>query len=355
VEHCKDASGGDHITRAGRYRTDSGERKKYLVTGGCGFIGSHLVDALHGNGHYVRILDDLSTGTLDHKPSCVEFMRGDVSDAATVSAAMQDMDGCFHLAAIASVERSNSDWLSTHRINVTGAVAVFEAARSAWPKPVPVIYASSAAVYGDSANIPLSEDVAPRPLSPYAADKLGCELHGFIAANIHGVPNCGLRFFNVYGPRQDPSSPYSGVISIFCDRMGSDREITIHGDGQQTRDFIFVRDVVRALLAAMDKCPRDGGVFNICTGRATSVLDLVRILATILRVKPQLRFAPPRTGDIRHSVGDPGKARRMFGFLATSDLASGLRAILSRPHLIKSVRQSPLGPGMTKARQSVSP
>ena len=187
----------------------------YLVTGGCGFIGSHLVDDLVAAGHGVRILDDLSIGTLAHKPPGVEFIRGDVAEPTVVADALRDMDGCFHLAAVASVERSNMDWLGTHRTNLTGAVTVFNAARRT---ALPVVFASSAAVYGDNADFPLSEETRPRPLSAYGADKLGCELHGVVAGRIHRVPTCGLRFFNVYGPRQDPRSPYSGVISIFSDR-----------------------------------------------------------------------------------------------------------------------------------------
>jgi len=196
----------------------------YLVTGGCGFIGSHLVDELIRRGHLVRILDDLSTGQLSNVPIGTEVIRGDVADPETVAKVMQGTDGCFHLAAIASVERGNLDWLGTHRTNLTGAIAVFDAAgRTSRSGPVPVVYASSAAVYGDNPATPLGEEAATRPLSAYGADKLGCELHAFVAGKVHGVPTCGLRFFNVYGPRQDPRSPYSGVISIFCERLRAGR------------------------------------------------------------------------------------------------------------------------------------
>jgi UDP-glucose 4-epimerase len=214
---------------------------RYLVTGGCGFIGSHLVDALCGRGHTVRILDDLSTENFAYKPPNVEFVRGDVAEPRIVLQAMRGVEGCFHLAAVASVERGNSDWLGTHRTNLTGTVAVFDAARRGNPKErIPVVFASSAAVYGGNPDIPLSEDATPRPLSAYGADKLGCELHGSVASHVHRVPTCGLRFFNVYGPRQDPTSPYSGVISIFCNRLKARRGITVYGDGHQTRDFIYV-------------------------------------------------------------------------------------------------------------------
>ncbi len=181
-----------------------------------------------------------------------------------------------HLAAIASVERGNQDWLGCHRVNLTGSITVLDQARRAGKsparagRPVPVVYASSAAVYGDNPAIPLAEDAAPRPLSAYGADKLGSELHARVGAQVHGVPAIGLRFFNVYGPRQDPRSPYSGVISIFCDRLRAGREVTIFGDGSQTRDFVYVGDVVAALAAAMARlaaAPQaSSDVINVCTG-----------------------------------------------------------------------------------------
>ena len=177
----------------------------YLVTGGCGFIGSHLVDALIAARHRVRILDDLSSGKRGNVPAAAEVTIGDVADPAAVRDAMSGIDGCFHLAAIASVARSNVDWLGTHRVNLAGAITVLDAARA---RRTPVVYASSAAVYGDNPNVPLTEDAVTRPLTAYGADKLGCELHGRVAWHVHRVPNTGVRLFNVYGPRQDPNSPY---------------------------------------------------------------------------------------------------------------------------------------------------
>jgi UDP-glucose 4-epimerase len=257
---------------------------KYLVTGGCGFIGSHLVDALSADGHLVRILDNLSTGTLTYKPPGVEFIHGDIIEPEIVADAMEGMDGCFHLAAVASVERGNLDWVGSHRTNIT-TVTIFDTARKA-DTPIPVVYASSAAVYGENLDT-LSEDTTPRPVSAYGADKLGCELHGFVASRVHGVPNCGLRFFNVYGPRQDPRSPYSGVITIFSNRLREGREITINGDGHHSRDFIYVVDVVNALRAAMKYSSANGNisdVFNICTGVETNIIDLAAKIAVSLRV-----------------------------------------------------------------------
>jgi UDP-glucose 4-epimerase len=261
------------MTRWPCIHDNGGMMPLYLVTGGAGFIGSHLVDALLARGDRVRVLDDLSTGKRENLDPRAALMVGDVADAALVASAMDDVDGCFHLAAVASVERGNRDWLGTHRTNLTGAITIFDAARRAKSTgPIPVVYASSAAVYGDTPDLPLAETAATRPLSAYGADKLGCELHGRVAHRVHGVRAIGCRFFNVYGPRQDPGSPYSGVISIFFDRIGRGQGVTIFGDGGQTRDFIYVADVVAALMAAMRRHDAQASAFNVCTGRTTSVL-----------------------------------------------------------------------------------
>ncbi len=298
----------------------------YLVTGGCGFIGSHLAEALLAEGHAIRILDDLSTGKLANKPAAAELILGDVADEQCVAKAMHGVGGCFHLAAIASVERANQDWLGTHRVNLTGTINVLEAARRTGP--VPVVYASSAAVYGDNPALPLSEAAQLRPLSAYGADKLGCELHARVAGLVHGVPSTGLRFFNVYGPRQDPASPYSGVISIFCDRLRAGHAVTIFGDGRQTRDFVFVGDVIRALVAGLREASVEARVFNVCTGHATSVGELASVIGRTLGVTPDIRFGPARSGDIRASLGDPSGARAALGFVAETGLAEGLARTL---------------------------
>lgn len=302
----------------------------YLVTGGCGFIGSHLADALVARGDRARILDDLSTGHRANAPRAAETVIGDVADAGTVRAAMAGMDGCFHLAAIASVERGNQDWAGTHRVNLGGAIHVFDAARGG-PSgaPVPVVYASSAAVFGDNTRMPLTEASAARPISAYGADKLGCELHGRVAWHVHKVPTIGLRFFNVYGPRQDPCSPYSGVISIFADRVIRGEELSIFGDGGQTRDFIYVGDVVRMLLAAMSHAgARPAQVYNVCTGKRTSVRELAETVSELRGKAPRIRFAEARAGDIRTSVGDGGKAAAELGVRAEMGLRDGLEVTL---------------------------
>jgi UDP-glucose 4-epimerase len=300
----------------------------YLVTGGAGFIGSHLADALLGAGHAVRVLDDLSTGRRANLDPRAELIVGDAADGEVVRDAMRGVAGCFHLAAIASVARANEDWAGTHRANLTATIHVLDAARR--EGGIPVVYASSAAIYGDQGHGAINEEARPRPLNAYGADKLGCELHAAVAAGVHGVPTCGMRFFNVYGPRQDPSSPYSGVISIFCNRLGAGQGITLNGDGRQTRDFVYVADVVRALTTAMDGIKPGAAVYNVCTGRETSITQLAETIADLLGSAPAISYGPARVGDIRHSLGDPSKAAAELGFRAETPLATGLAATLGR-------------------------
>lgn len=298
----------------------------YLVTGGCGFIGSHLGAALRQAGHGVRVLDDLSTGSVANLAPGATLLQGNVADPAAVCQALEGVDGCFHLAAIASVERGVRDWSGTHRVNLSGTVAVLEAA--ARLGRIPVVYASSAAVYGDCAALPLAEDAPTRPLSAYGADKLGCEQHARVAGLVHGVPSLGLRFFNVFGPRQDPRSPYSGVISIFCDRLFRGEAVTIFGDGGQTRDFVYVADVVAALVRAMGKTSTGAPVLNVCTGRQTTVRELALTIAELCGVPLDTRRAPPQAGAIRHSQGSPALAVEMLGLDAPTPFRRGLTEVL---------------------------
>ena len=331
----------------------------YLVTGGAGFIGSHLCDALVRDGHAVRVLDDLSTGRRENLPPGVELIEGDIADPAAMEAAVTDVDGCFHLAAIASVARGVDDWLGTHRANLTGTITLFDAMRRQ-KRPAPVIYASSAAVYGDCADMPITEAATKRPLSAYGADKYGCELHALVASHVHRVPTLGLRFFNVYGPRQDPRSPYSGVISIFCERLRRGAPVEVFGDGLQTRDFIAVADVVVALRAGMTRLSPgvapgvapdtsiypatpefpgapsfpvasvfpEASAFNVCTGIPTSIVELAHTIAKLAGRPAEIRHAPPRAGEIRHSVGSPALARQALGLAQPAALTDGLRRVL---------------------------
>lgn len=302
-------------------------QQTYLVTGGAGFIGSHLCEALLREGHAVRVLDDLSTGHRENLPPEVELIEADIADQDAVEAGVAGVDGCFHLAAVASVARGVEDWIGAHHTNLTGTITLFDVIRRKFPG-IPVVYASSAAVYGDCRTVPITEAAVKRPLSAYGADKYGCELHALVATHVHGVPTVGLRFFNVYGPRQDPRSPYSGVISIFCERLLRGVSIDVFGDGQQTRDFIYVGDVVAALLAAMVRHPADAPAFNVCTGIATSVLDLAHTIASLSGCAGTINHAPPRAGEIRHSVGAPGLAHEVLGLGPPIALRDGLRQVL---------------------------
>ena len=308
--------------------------ESFLVTGGCGFIGSHLVEVLCARGSQVRVLDDLSTGKRTNVPALAEVIEGDVADPAAVAHAMSGVDACFHLAAVASVARSTTDWIGTSRINLGGTVNVLDAARcAAREAPVPVVFASSAAVYGNPSVPLLRESQETAPLSPYGADKRASELHAAVATRLHKVPCLGLRFFNVYGPRQDPSSPYSGVISRFANALARNSAIEIFGDGDQVRDFVFVNDVVDALMKAMERAgQRESGICNVCTGRATSVRELADRVGMALGSDVGVVFLPPRAGDIRQSVGDPSKARDVLRWQSRTSLEAGLKTTLTWYH-----------------------
>lgn len=305
-----------------------------LVTGGCGFIGSHLSHALAAAGHTVRILDNLSTGKRENAPASAEVIVGDIVDTDAVSRAIQGIDGIFHLAAVASVQQCNEAWLASHRTNLTGTITLFEAAAKAESGPIPVIYASSAAVYGDNGNLPLSEDSATLPLTSYGQDKLSAEHYARIGAQLHHLPSVGLRFFNVYGPGQNPHSPYSGVISRFIDAAQNGGNVTFFGDGEQTRDFIFVGDIVALCMDSLQhllaqKQPRAHAVLNGATGVATSLRTLLDTIESITGHRVDRIFAEARAGDIRHSRGNPARAKQLLGFHARTSLEQGLRSILT--------------------------
>lgn len=256
------------------------------------------------------------------------MLRGDVCDPRLVRRALLGAEGCFHLAAVASVARANEDWLGTHRINLGGSVTVLEAARAL--DGIPVVYASSAAVYGYTDGV-ADERSRTAPLTAYGADKLGSELHAAVGTLVHGLPTLGLRFFNVYGPRQDPRSPYSGVISIFADAIARGQPVTIHGDGQQSRDLIFVSDIVAFLAAGMRALAAgrpgvSGSVLNACTGRETSVLEMAGLIGEVLGQPVQLRYGLARPGDIRRSLGCPARAASMLQVEASVALRDGLLA-----------------------------
>lgn len=297
-----------------------------LVTGGAGFIGSHLVDALKAAGARVRVLDNFSTGKRENVPAGVEVIEGDIRDRSVVTRAMQGITHVFHEAAIASVAASVEDPVTTDDVNVRGTLHVLEAARACSVQRV--MFASSASVYGDPEELPVREHQAPRPASPYAVSKLAGEAYCCAAFATYGLETVPLRYFNVYGPRQDPRSPYSGVISIFLQAVREGRAPTIFGDGQQTRDFIHVSDIVRAnLLAAAAPRTACGRAYNCGTGARTSLLQLLDILQQIAGRSIACAFAAARPGDVRHSCADITQIGRVLGFVPRMTLAEGLRTI----------------------------
>jgi UDP-glucose 4-epimerase len=297
-----------------------------LVTGGAGFIGSHLVDALVEAGCAVSVLDDLSSGSranLDAVAGRIRLLQADIRDSAAVAAAAAGCEVVFHLAAVVSVPKTIEDPLGSAAVNETGSLLLFEAARAAGARRV--VFASSSAVYGDEPTLPKREEMAPKPLSPYAVQKLAVEHYLRVYTDLFGLESVGLRFFNVFGPRQDPSSPYSGVISIFMARALEGTPPLIHGDGRQTRDFVYVGDVVRALIAAAEAPAAAGRVFNVGTGRAVAVLELWEAIAAFSGARSSPAHGPPRPGDVPHSVSAIDAAREALGFLPQVDFEQGLK------------------------------
>lgn len=299
---------------------------RILVTGGAGFIGRHLVRRLVKLGHHVGVLDDLSSGDRNALPPSVRFVHASILDADVVRREVSQCDVIFHLAAVASVSACISNLVESHRVNVTGFLTLIEAARLG-PKLPKFVYASSAAVYGDRSKIAAESD-ALSPLSPYGADKASMELHARAAGVVYGIQSIGLRFFNVYGPEQRPDSHYSGVISIFANRLLLGRELTIHGDGKQSRDFVYVTDVVDALIRAADFASINSPVVNVCTGVETSVSELAEAIASQADVPLRTTSLPARLGDIPVSIGDPSLAKSLLGFSSAVDIDSGLNLLL---------------------------
>ena len=298
-----------------------------LVTGGGGFIGSHLVDALLARGDNVRVLDNFSTGklkNLQHNLDKIELITGDLRDSVILSKAVQGVDLIFHQAAFVSVPQSMEDPESCFDINVNGTGKLLAAARAADVKRV--VLASSAAVYGENEAVPLLEDEEPEPLSPYAASKTINEIYARLFTRNLGLDVVALRYFNVYGPRQNPASDYAAVIPIFIKKLEDEDEPIIFGDGLQTRDFVYIADVVQANLMAAASEEAPGEVFNICSGQEISLLELLDILSTLYNRIIQPDFQEARSGDIYRSLGDPNKAREILGFSPGSSIVDGLNA-----------------------------
>ena len=306
-----------------------------VVTGGAGFIGSHTVDRLLGAGHRVVVLDDFRTGrraNLAHHAGsdrldvvACDISHGIFAALAPITARHGPVERIVHLAAQVSVVHSVQNPLVDMQVNYGGTLHVLEYARATGVKKV--VFASSAAVYGDVTTMPVGEDTPTRPVSPYGIDKLASEHALDYYAAVHGVPSCALRFFNVYGPRQDASSPYSGVISIFAERARAGRTLTLFGDGSQTRDFVYVGDVVRAILAALGDGP-SRVVANVGTGGEITVLELARSIVELCGGRSAIEHAPARPGEILKSRARVDRLRDALGVVAETSLIDGLRETL---------------------------
>jgi len=295
-----------------------------LVTGGAGFIGSHLIRHLEGRGWAVRVLDDLSTGSRDNLAGTRADLRvGDIRDARAVDDAVRGAEVVFHLAAMISVPESMAQPAECYRSNVLGSLHILQAAHQAGTRKV--VLSSSCAVYGDT-GLPVDESAATSPISPYAASKLAMEQAARMMTLAFGLPTVCLRYFNVYGPRQAPDSPYAAAIPIFIRTMLAGEAPVILGDGRQTRDFVFVEDIARANLLAAEADVEPGAVFNIGSGRSVTIADLVQSLRRLFPGIPEPTFGPARVGDIRLSSGRIDRAQQVLGYRPETALSDGLAA-----------------------------
>ncbi len=301
----------------------------YLVTGGAGFIGSHLAEELARRGHAVRVVDSLITGkrrNLEHIPH-VDFIEGDLADFAVAQRAVDGMDYVLHQAAIPSVPRSVKDPITSNRANIDASVNVLVAARDAGVKRL--VYAGSSSAYGNTPTLPKQEDMAPSPLSPYALQKLVAEQYAQMFTRLYGFETVTTRYFNVFGPRQDPGSPYSGVISLFATALLEGRQPIIYGDGEQTRDFTYVANVVDGVLRACEAPGVAGQVINVATGGRISLNELVRVMNGIVGTQLQPIYKDERAGDVRDSQADITKAKALLGYTPIVSLEEGLRHTLA--------------------------
>ena len=301
----------------------------YLVTGGAGFIGSHLAEELLRRGHRVRIVDNMLSGKRRNL-ACVpaaEFVEGDLAEEGVAARAAAGMDYVLHQAAIPSVPRSVEDPAASNRANITGTLNVLIAARDAGVKRL--VYAGSSSAYGDTPTLPKREDMPPRPLSPYALQKLVGEQYCQLFTRLYGLPTVTTRYFNVFGPRQDPGSPYSGVISLFATALLEGRRPIIHGDGEQTRDFTYIDNVVDGVLRACEAPSVAGEVINVATGRRISLNELLGVLRNLAGSNLEAVFKEPRAGDVRDSQADISKARALLGYEPAVSLEDGLRETLA--------------------------
>jgi nucleoside-diphosphate-sugar epimerase len=301
----------------------------YLITGGAGFIGSHLAEELVRRGHRVRVLDSLITGkreNLDHVRG-VEFIEGDLADLSACRRAVEGMTYVLHQGAIPSVPRSVQDPITSNRSNVEGSLNILVAARDARVKRL--VYAGSSSAYGDTPTLPKREDMPPNPLSPYALQKLVAEQYCQIFTRLYGFETVTIRYFNVFGPRQDPGSPYSGVISLFATALLAGRRPVIYGDGEQTRDFTYVANVVDGVLRACEAPRAVGEVINVATGTRISLNQLLRTMNRYVGTELAATYEAPRAGDVRDSQADISKARELLGYAPIVNLDDGLASTIA--------------------------
>lgn len=294
-----------------------------LVTGGAGFIGSHLVEALQARGYTVRVLDNLVTGLRENVPAGVEFIEGDTTDRQTVAAAVSGCDFVLHQAAMPSVQRSISEPRTSHEVNVDGTFNVLMGARDAGVQRV--VYAASSSVYGDTRALPKTEDMPARPLSPYALQKHIGEEYCHLFSQLYGLETVAIRYFNVFGPRQRSSSPYSGVLALFIRAALDSRAPTIFGDGEQTRDFTYIDNVVDGVIRAMEAPDVAGEVINVAAGGRISLNQAWRMLGSIVGPLPEPLVDSARSGDVRHSQASIAKAERLLGYRPLISFDEGLR------------------------------
>ncbi len=304
-----------------------------LVTGGAGFIGSHLVERLLGDGHAVRVLDNFSTGSRANLPfadrygAALTVIEGDIRDVPTVARALAGVGVVYHQAAMRSVPRSVEDPLGANEHNVTGTLNVLQAARQASVRRV--VYASSSSVYGDRPDLPKREDHPPAPISPYAVSKTAGEQYATVWSRLYGVETVGLRYFNVFGPRQDPASEYAAVIPRFILWALRGEPLQVHGDGAQSRDFTYVDNVVEANVLAGRVDGVGGEVFNVGCGARISLLDIVARLEGLLGRRFERQHTPARPGDVRHTLADIDKAKRLLGYSPVVGFDEGFRQTLA--------------------------
>ena len=310
----------------------------YLITGGAGFIGSHLVRRIIASGGLVRVVDNLSTGypeRLDHVRDSIQILNGDLADESVAAEAVKDIDYVLHQAAIPSVQRSVMDALSTNRSNVTATLNLLEKSRNSRVRRF--VYAASSSAYGDTEVLPKMEEMPANPLSPYALQKWVGERYCKIYYELYGLETVSLRYFNVFGPGQNPYSEYSAVIPRFTTKLLAKEPITVYGDGEQSRDFTYIENVIEANMLGLRATNAPGEVCNIGCGQRVSLNELIRMLEKILGVRAEVEYAPAKPGDVRHSLADITKATRILGYVPKIQIEEGLRRTIESYVKLKQI------------------